>query len=615
MPASTESLLARTGKLIDDIHALRRFSGEPGEFWRAYLEATGKLASAREAFLVSQTAPEQPWVTAASWPSGLAPDAALVEPLANAASRAHAETVVVVRPAAGAKGDALVGLRLEAGPGEPPATLVLKLPDAPTDLLESSSLLVRLAADVPAAYLKERALGRASRDVVRFAEALDLMVLMNADSRFYKAAMTLANELASRFTCSRVSLGWLEDGYARLQAMSHVEKFERETSAVQVVEACMEECIDQDEEVLWPSPDGSRTIARAHEEYARHFGPGALLTLPLRIENKVVGSVTCEKAQGAFSATEVAALRLMCDQASRRLSDLKREDRWFIRRWIDTARDALSWILGVDHTWYKVGGVLLAALFWWLATGTLPYRVEGSFILKTDDLVYIPAPFDGYIENVGVTIGDPVKQGVTLLKLDTRDLLLDETAAVAEITRQSREAEKAMAKAALADMKIAQALEAQARARLEKVQYNLQNSTIRAPMDGLIVEGDLKKMLGAPVRRGDILFKIARVERMYAEAGIDERDVHEVRGQATGEIALVSRPNLTFPCVVERLDPVAVQRDGRNEFNVRLRVTGPVESWWRPGMAGVVKIECGRRNVAWILAHRTIDFLRLVLWW
>jgi hypothetical protein len=32
-------------------------------------------------------------------------------------------------------------------------------------------------------------------------------------------------------------------------------------------------------------------------------------------------------------------------------------------------------------------------------------------------------------------------------------------------------------------------------------------------------------------------------------------------------------------------------------------------------MSGIAKIGVGKRNVCWIVTHRTVDFLRLYFWW
>ncbi len=247
--------------------------------------------------------------------------------------------------------------------------------------------------------------------------------------------------------------------------------------------------------------------------------------------------------------------------------------------------------------------------------GRLPYRVEGSFILKTDDLAYMPAPFDGYIETVHVQVGDLVAPGDPLLTFDTRELLLEESTAIANQYRYKREAEKARAQNALADMRIAQALADQATAGLELVRYHLRHAEIKAPFNGIVVEGDLKELLGAPVRKGDVLFKLARLSNLYAELKIDERDVHEVTAEHVGEIAFVSQPDLKFPIAIERVDPIALPEEEGNVFVARAKLAGEIGQWWRPGMSGVAKIDVGSRNVLWILTHRTVDFLRLWLWW
>ena len=129
------------------------------------------------------------------------------------------------------------------------------------------------------------------------------------------------------------------------------------------------------------------------------------------------------------------------------------------------------------------------------------------------------------------------------------------------------------------------------------------------------MEGSLDELLGAPVRKGDVLFKVARIEKMYAELKVSERDIHELAEGATGEIALVSRPDQKFPVRVQRIDPVAVTEEEGNIFLIRALFPEKVAGWWRPGMSGIAKISVGKRNIFWIITHRTIDFLRIFFWW
>ena len=81
------------------------------------------------------------------------------------------------------------------------------------------------------------------------------------------------------------------------------------------------------------------------------------------------------------------------------------------------------------------------------------------------------------------------------------------------------------------------------------------------------------------------------------------------------EIAFASRPNERFPIVVERIEPLAIPEEDGNIFIVRCRVTADADAWWRPGMSGLCKIETERRSYLWMLTRRTVNFLRMKLWW
>jgi RND family efflux transporter MFP subunit len=395
-----------------------------------------------------------------------------------------------------------------------------------------------------------------------------------------------------------------------------MERFEKKMDIVQSLEVAMEEAFDQDEEILWPPPAESTAVARDHQSFAREQGTQFLLSLPIRLDNTTTGVLTCERSDSPFSEEEVRSLRIICDQAARRLSDLKKHDRWFGARMASSARKEASRLIGVEHTAAKVAGILASAVLIFLLFGTLSYRVEAPFSLKSDDVRYLPAPFDGYIDEVHVTVGEEVTAGDLLLTLDSGDLLLEESAAIANQIRYSREAEKARAENALAEMKIALALADQAKARLDLVRYRLGRTEVRAPFDGIVVEGDLEELLGVPVTKGDVLLKVSRLENMYVELEVSERDIHELSTGASGEMAFISRPEMSFALSVERIDPVAVTREEEgNVFLVRGMFRSNRADWWRPGMSGVAKVSAGKRNVLWILTHRTMDYLRIRLWW
>ena len=102
--------------------------------------------------------------------------------------------------------------------------------------------------------------------------------------------------------------------------------------------------------------------------------------------------------------------------------------------------------------------------------------------------------------------------------------------------------------------------------QLEAVRYRLAQANIMSPFDAFVVEGDLKKRLGAPVMQGDILFKVARLDKLYVESKVDERDIHEIEVGAMMEIAFTSQPKHKFPARVILIEPVATTETNENVF-------------------------------------------------
>jgi biotin carboxyl carrier protein len=385
-------------------------------------------------------------------------------------------------------------------------------------------------------------------------------------------------------------------------------------AAAQLLEAAMEECVDQDEEIVWPAPEGFTTVARDHEKFAADQKAGNMASLPLRLDGEVVAVLTCERQSVAFNSVELQQMRLACDQVVRRLSELKHRDRWFGARWQAHAREWLAQWLGPERTWSKVSGILICLLLATLFLVRVTYRVEGNFILRSTEAAYSTAPFEGYIEQVFVRPGDVVTNGQPLVALNRGELLLQQAAAQADLARYQRQSEKDRAGNSIAEMRIDDSQFQQAQAQLDLVRYRLDHAIIRAPFNGVVVEGDLRERIGSPVRQGDALLKVARIDTLYAEADIKESDVQRIFGKSKGEIAFVTQPKVTYPVKIEAIEPAAATKKDGNVFLVRLAPVNGAAAWWRPGMTGLCKLSTDKQSLFWILTHRTVDFLRMKLW-
>ena len=622
MPTDPASANDSGQNLLRELGELRSFAGTPRDFWPRYLSGLLNLTAASKAILLLQDATATGWKKIGDYPPNLEPSRFIttfntrLSELANACTRASSVIEPIEPAAPRGAGHFAIASRIKLYRSNEICVAVLLLSEVNETTAREALLRLSLAADVPESYQTAQAVQQAAADVQKVAVALDLMVAVNAEKRFVAAALALCNGLASRFNCDRVSLGWLKGGYIKLAAISRTERFNRQMAAAQLLESAMDECLDQDEEIIWPLPtEGANLVARDHEKFSKDQNVPHIASFPLRVDGKAVAVLSCERAASQFTQPEVHQIRLCCDQAIRRLSDLQRTDRWPGARLAAWSKDQVAMLVGPKHTWAKALAVFIAVLLLVLFLVRVPYRVEGNFVVKSDDASYRTAPFDSYIERVLVRPGDVVKSNSLLLQLATRELQLEESAAQADVVRYQRESEKARANNNLAEMRVGLSLAEQGKARLDLVRYRLAESSIKAPFDGVVVEGDLRERLAAPVKQGDALLRIARLDRLYVEAEVPERDIHEILGKQRGEISFVSQPRLKFPVRIVKIEPAAFPKSEGNVFLVRCEFEQGIETWWRPGMSGLCKLSVEPRTLWWILTHRTVDFLRLKLWW
>ena len=600
---------------MNELALLRQFSGAPKDFWPRFLNAASRLAGADAAVLLLRNASKE-WAKIGDWDSGSGLSRARTQftsQLAAIAERCIRDSNFV-EASDEAGGIYIVAVRLKSLRAEDEMVLTGQLKNFTETAAREALVRLALIADVPAAFQQNLASQKTRLDVEKFAAVLDLNVPVNEATRFLPAALAFCNGIATRFRSDRVSLGWIEGGYVKLRAISRTEHFDRQMAAAQMLEAAMEECVDQDEEILWPEPDGVTTVARDHERFAAEQKSGNIASVPLRLDGNVIAVLTCERQAASYDAPELQQIRLACDQVTRRLSELQHYDRWFGARWKAWSREYFSQWLGPEHTWSKVTAIFVVMVLAALFLVRVTYRVDGNFILRSDEAEYLTAPFDGYIDRVYVRAGDRVTNGEALLSLNRSELLLEEAAALADVARYSRLAQKDQAANDIADMRIDDAQAKQAQAQLDLVRYRLDNAVIKSTFDGVVVEGDLRERIGSPVKQGDELFKVARIDTLYAEAEIPERDVEEIIGKSKGEIAFVTQPKLKYPVAVQIIEPAAITKKDGNVFLVRLQFEHDPENWWRPGMTGLCKIFTEKRTLFWILTHRTVDFLRMKLW-
>ncbi|MCK4292733.1 MAG: HlyD family efflux transporter periplasmic adaptor subunit [Planctomycetes bacterium] len=482
-------------------------------------------------------------------------------------------------------------------------------------ILEASSMRLQLSVNM-IGYI-QAALGQQTRQggLKRLQQAMETLSATNSQGRFVGAAMAFCNEIASRWQCERASVGFLEGKYVRLKAMSHTEDFGRKMKVVQDIESAMEECLDQDVEILGPASDQATYVSRAAGELSRRHGPLTILSLPLRRDGETVAVLTLERQAGnTFNPEEIETIRLACELCTARLINLYEHNRWIGAKIASKTHNLMAGLLGPKHTLAKVIVVLFLAALLFLIFARGQFRAEAPFVLEATYQQVVPAPFDGYIKGVEVEVGEEVEgNSSTLATLDTAELRLKLAAAKAEKAGYLKQASAAMRDNETAQAQIAQANADKADAQIDLLNFQISQSALVSPMSGIVVKGDLKRQIGAPVKTGDILFEVCPLESLRAQLMVPEDLILYIETGDEGKLATASYPGKPIRFVVERVNPMAETIKQRNVFKVRVRLLETFP-WMRPGMEGVAKVSVGKRRYIWIWTRKVTNWIRMKLW-
>jgi len=430
----------------------------------------------------------------------------------------------------------------------------------------------------------------------------------------------VCHELRRRFGCSRVSIGLIHRGRVRLRAVSGSDNLDRRGAAVEAIEDAMEECAEQDAEILYPQPPaaehdpGTRRITRAHESLSTRFGPSAMLSLPLRVEGHLVGVALLEREPTEpFPPGSVPLLRLVGEFIGPALWTRRLADRGVLAVTRDRLVDLGEAIVGPRHTGKKLLALLLILVLAGLAFVPIPGRVPGEAEVQAAVARTIVPPFRGYLREIHVRPGDPVEAGDRLATMDESQLVLqlaetESRLAGLEIERSKAQSEREFEKAEQLAAQMAEA-----RAQRDLVRQQIERSTLVAPISGTVSRGDLEQLAGALVEPTQPLMEIIGADRRVV-LRVDERDISSVEIGQEGWFAPRARPGERIGIVVTRINPAAEADEGANVYLVEAEPGDP-DVELSPGMTGVAKLKRGWTTGLVRLLRPTIDEARLRLWW
>jgi len=242
----------------------------------------------------------------------------------------------------------------------------------------------------------------------------------------------------------------------------------------------------------------------------------------------------------------------------------------------------------------------------------IQFAVSAAGDIGPADQVSVRPEINGRIEELPVDIGDQVKKGALLCRLDDRDLQIERSQRLTEIDGARLQLQKAgrnfaRSKQLYADKLIAQEVFDDSRTdydlatngldraeqALKLVDDKLRKTRILAPFDCTVLTRPVS--LGQTVsgaagfNSGTEVMSIANLNDMIVNAHVNQADVIRLQQGREVEIQAESVPGVKMRGTVERIAPQAVIKNGIKGFAARIAIKD-IDPRVRPGMTAILSI-------------------------
>jgi HlyD family secretion protein len=243
---------------------------------------------------------------------------------------------------------------------------------------------------------------------------------------------------------------------------------------------------------------------------------------------------------------------------------------------------------------------------------SINFAVNAAGEIAPAEQVSVRPEINGKVDRLPVDLGDHLKKGELLFKLDDKELQQTRASNVTDIDKAKLGLEKAerdhkRALQLLADKLISQevyddtkttydlaknALESAQRA-LAFTDEHLTKTEVRAPFDCTVLTRPVS--IGQAVSGSDgfnggtEVLTIADLNNMIINAQVNQADVPRLKVGETVEVAVEAVPGLQATGVVERISPQAIIKNNIKGYPARI-VLKNVDERTRPGMTANVKI-------------------------
>jgi multidrug efflux pump subunit AcrA (membrane-fusion protein) len=447
--------------------------------------------------------------------------------------------------------------------------------------------------------------------LAQLAAATELTARITQGEDRQTTCQILAEALESYFSANRVLVAVVSPNDQRclVQGRSPQDLPDRD-DVTRWEGAAMQEALWLDRNVSWPPTDDQRYGLRAHQQLSEIVGGEHLQSFLVRDtfgDPRAVILIGHETLDPHGSTKALGFLELVAPAIANVLRLHQLQDPCWLARVIDISWNRLR--VQPLGSWGVVASILLI-----VALLPVRYRIDAPCTIQPRTKRYVTAPFDSRLAQAMVRPGDLVESEETLATLEGDDLLLELEQARAELHQARKERVGYLATHASGKAKLSEHEVERLESKTRMLELRAATLELKSPLQGIVVTGDLKDRVGAPLKTGTVLYEIAPLDEMLVEVRIPEREIAYVHIGLPVHLEFSALPFRTLSATIEEIHPRAELIDQEYVFVAKMRLANSQHDL-RPGMSGEARIFGQRLPWAWNWIRRPLAALASLLRW
>ncbi|MBN1342773.1 MAG: HlyD family efflux transporter periplasmic adaptor subunit [Phycisphaerae bacterium] len=431
-------------------------------------------------------------------------------------------------------------------------------------------------------------------------------------------AFAVTNNLRNRLGCEQVAIGLVKGNAVKILSISGLDDVASQTPGIAPLLAAMEECLDADTPIVSQRNDDEDDERhpgqyRLHGQWRSAASGDAVASIPLHAGGRTVAILSARQSSDqSFTQERIEKIRAQVEPFAPVLVLSRRAARGLLRHAAESVAHVARVLTGHGRHTTKLVTALVAAATLWLAFGKMDYELTVPCTVVPRQIRHVSMPFDGVLASTDVVPGDRVKRGDVLCAMDKEDLTEQRAELLAEIAVLEHELNKALAEDKPVDVQLSRARRKLLETQLDILDNRIQQAVVRAPIDGIVVAGDLRRAVGSVIPKGQPLLEVAPLDDLTLELKTPEGEVDDLAVDQSGEFSPSARPEESYAFRIERIRPSAELHQNKNVYVAEAQTDLDID-WIRPGMEGTSKVHVGKRRVWWVVFHRVVDSVRLRL--